>query len=270
MGLRAVAAVLEEATSIARRHRPESSAHRLYERLVGTCPGSPQQRLELGERFLDGIEIGRIGWQIHELAASPFDELAYPRTFVRRKVVHHYYLPRPKRRCQRPLQVGLEDLPRGRPFDRQAWAHPFRAHARQQGDVRSPIARPARTRPLPSSRPGIQGRQRSVDPHLVHEHEPVRVETLGHQCSPGRPQPLISLTGTHRSFFRVQPRRLSILEIVESLTATPYARCKNSRLWGKVASGCSSRFASKSFLAPSSSFGLEPGRFFGTRDLPSR
>src|SRR5215213_7384426 len=139
MGLRAVAAVLEEAASIARRHRPESSAHRLYERLVGTCPGSPQQRLELGERFLDGIEIGRIGWQIHELAASPFDELAYPRTFVRRKVVHHYYLPRPKRRCQRPLQVGLEDLPRGRPFDRQAWAHPFRAHARQQGDVRSPI-----------------------------------------------------------------------------------------------------------------------------------
>src|SRR5215203_967973 len=118
MGLRAVAAVLEEAASIARRHRPESSAHRLYERLV------------LGERFLDGIEIGRIGWQIHELAASPFDELAYPRTFVRRKVVHHYYLPRPKRRCQRPLQVGLEDLPRGRPFDRQAWAHPFRAHAR--------------------------------------------------------------------------------------------------------------------------------------------
>src|SRR5215213_5996735 len=75
MGLRAVAAVLEEAASIARRHRPESSAHRLYERLVGTCPGSPQQRLELCKRFLDGIEIGRIGWQIHELAVSPSQSL---------------------------------------------------------------------------------------------------------------------------------------------------------------------------------------------------
>src|SRR5215216_6578812 len=114
MGLRAVAAVLEEAASIARRHRPESSAHRLYERLVGTCPGSPQQRLELGERFLDGIEIGRIGWQIHELAASPFDELAYPRTFVRRKVVHHYYLP--------PAEATVPTPASGRPRRPPPWS----------------------------------------------------------------------------------------------------------------------------------------------------
>ena len=64
--------------------------------------------------------------------------------------------------------------------------------------------------------------------------------------------------------------RPSILETVESLSETPHTRRKNSRLWGRVASGRSSRSASKSFLAPSSSLGLEPGRFFGARDLPSR
>ena len=31
--------------------------------------------------------------------------------------------------------------------------------------------------------------------------------------------------------------RLSILETVESLTETPHARRRNSRLWGRVASG---------------------------------
>src|SRR5919199_6749632 len=120
MDLGAVAAVLEEAASIARRHGLQSSAYCLYERLVGTCPESPQQCLELCECFLNGIQIRRIGWQIHQLAASPLDELAHPRAFVRRKVVHHYYLPRPKRWRQHPLQIGLEDFPRARPFDRQA------------------------------------------------------------------------------------------------------------------------------------------------------
>jgi hypothetical protein len=34
--------MLEEAPSIARRHRVEGSAHRFYERIAGTRPGSAQ------------------------------------------------------------------------------------------------------------------------------------------------------------------------------------------------------------------------------------
>jgi hypothetical protein len=51
MGCYAVAAMLEEPPSVACRHHVESSAHRLYERLAGTRPGPPQERLELGKRF---------------------------------------------------------------------------------------------------------------------------------------------------------------------------------------------------------------------------
>ena len=79
MDLRAVAAVLEEATSIARCQRLENSTHRLYECLASTCPGSPQQRLELGKRFFDGIEIGGVGRQVDEFAAPLLDELPNPR-----------------------------------------------------------------------------------------------------------------------------------------------------------------------------------------------
>ena len=57
MGCYAVAAMLEEPPSVACRHHVESSAHRLYERLVGARPGPPQERLELGKRFFYGVEI---------------------------------------------------------------------------------------------------------------------------------------------------------------------------------------------------------------------
>jgi hypothetical protein len=59
--------------------------------------------------------------------------------------------------------------------------------------------------------------------------------------------------------------RLRTLETVESLTSTPRTRRKNSRLCGKVAAGRSWRSASRSLLALSSSLGLEPGRFLGTK-----
>jgi hypothetical protein len=58
MDLCAVAAVLEEAvSSIARYQRVQSSTLSLYQCLAGTCPGSPQQRLELGEGFFYEISM---------------------------------------------------------------------------------------------------------------------------------------------------------------------------------------------------------------------
>ena len=85
--------MLEEPPSVACRHHVESSAHHLYERLACTHPGPPQERLELGKRFFYGVEIGRVGRQVEKRAASLLDELAHPRTFVRREVVHHHICP---------------------------------------------------------------------------------------------------------------------------------------------------------------------------------
>jgi hypothetical protein len=78
MDLCAVAAVLEEAASIARCQRVESLTDRLH-KCLATCPSSPQQRLELGKRFFDGIEIGGVGRQVDEFAAALFQELPKPR-----------------------------------------------------------------------------------------------------------------------------------------------------------------------------------------------
>jgi len=54
------------------------------------------------------------------------------------------------------------------------------------------------------------------------------------------------------SFFRLQPRRLSNREIVDSLTLTPRTRFKNSRLLERDAAGRRLRSASKSRLPRSS------------------
>ena len=44
----------------------------------GTRLGPPHQRLELGNCFLDGFEIGRAGRQAGDLAAPSPDERPYP------------------------------------------------------------------------------------------------------------------------------------------------------------------------------------------------
>ena len=91
----------------------------------------------------------------------------------------------------------------------------------------------------------------------------------GDQRPPGSPQELLALARTHRSFFLLHPIRLSIRLTVDSLTLTPATFRRYSRLWGSVAPGRSSMSDSRSFLALSSIFGWEPGRFFGVSERPS-
>src|SRR3712207_9564173 len=68
-----------------------------------------QESFDLREGLLDGVEIGRVGWQVEELATSLLDQPPNPRTFVGREVVHDHHLPFQKRRSQHLLDIGLED-----------------------------------------------------------------------------------------------------------------------------------------------------------------
>src|SRR5262249_268853 len=48
-----------------------------------------QRRLQLAERHLDGIEVGRVLGQIAKRSAARFNRFAYASSFVRRKIVDH-------------------------------------------------------------------------------------------------------------------------------------------------------------------------------------
>ena len=119
-------------------------------------------------------------------------------------------------------------------------------------------------------RPGVQRGQGDVRAHLVHKHQPRGVYCPDDTSAPSGPQELVALSRSYRSFFRLDPSPPSIRETVESLTETPATQPRNSRLCGSVAVGRSLRSTFRSLLAASSIFGLEPGRFFGSSERPSR
>ena len=76
MAYLAVTTVVEEPMRVSSRDCRECLAHRLYQdRAAGTRLGTPQQPLDLREGLLYGVEVGRVGWQVEKLTASPFDEV---------------------------------------------------------------------------------------------------------------------------------------------------------------------------------------------------
>src|SRR3954452_20446729 len=114
----------------------------------------------------------------------------------------------------------------------------------------------------------MQGCERGIGAHLVHEHQASRVESLADQHTPSCSQPLVAFAGTQSPFFRVNPIRFNSREIVESLTLSPHTLSRNCRLSESVAAGRCSRSAYSSLLAFWSVLGWEPGLFFGASGRP--
>jgi hypothetical protein len=75
MTCHAVAAKLEDATSVSNRETIERSAHRFYQSLAGACLELPQCCLHFGKGLLYRVEIGRVGWQVQKLASLLLDQL---------------------------------------------------------------------------------------------------------------------------------------------------------------------------------------------------
>ena len=78
----AVATVEEEPPHILGAHGSQCSTHRLDQVLLGTGAGLPEDVLYLREVLFYGVEIRRVRRQVGELAATLFDQLAYPFAFV--------------------------------------------------------------------------------------------------------------------------------------------------------------------------------------------
>src|SRR5215212_2239800 len=109
-----------------------------------------------------------------------------------------------------------------------------------------------------------------MGPALLHENEPLGRDHCGHHHPPGRPQELIAFGSDTPPFFLVEPVRAMARHMVERLTESPVMTSTYSQRSLRVAKGRSLRFPSSSFIAFWSSFGAEPGLFFGARGSPLR
>ena len=116
---------------------------------------------------------------------------------------------------------------------------------------------------MASACPPVDRRERGVGRALIHEYKAPPVQIPANQSTPSSSQELVSLRRTHTPSFGLKPIFLSSLLSVDSLTETPTISLRKRHLSLRVMAGLSSTSASKSFLALSSSLGLEPGCFFG-------
>ena len=140
----------EPPQDVARPDRPQGIPHRLNQPVDRPGGGRPQVRLELAEEPLDRVEVRAVRRQVADLGPGRGDQPRHLGRLVARQVVHHHDVPRPQRRGQAPLDIGLEGRRVGRPVERQAGRLRDAAEAdrRGQGDD------------LP-----VAVRHRAVDPH---------------------------------------------------------------------------------------------------------
>ncbi len=74
----------------------------------GSGSALSQERFELGEGLLDGIEIGAIGRQVDEHRAAGLDRLSHAGDFVAREIVHNHDVTRGQRRSEDLFHIGEE------------------------------------------------------------------------------------------------------------------------------------------------------------------
>jgi len=72
---------------------------------LGSCA---QKRFKFGKGHFDGVEVGTVGREIEQPAASSFDGLADTIGFVSRQVIHDDSITRTERRHENLFDVGQE------------------------------------------------------------------------------------------------------------------------------------------------------------------
>lgn len=133
---------------------------------------STKMLFELSPATFDGIEVGRIGWQVGEPGTGGLDQPAYPLDFVSRQIVHDYHLARPELRAQHLFQIGEKDIAISRGFDGHGRHPTTQADGAQHGEGPPVTGRALRnalaTQPAPIAAGHFRG-----DPALVQEDEVV-------------------------------------------------------------------------------------------------
>ena len=132
--------------------------------------------LDLGEDLLDGVEIGRLGRQKRELCAGIEDRCSNRLGAVASQIIEDNDVAWPQRGDQELLDVGAENHSVDRAIDDARLgqsADPEGGEKRQR--VPAPIGSKA-GETLALGAPAPDRSHIGLDPGLINEHEPRRVE----------------------------------------------------------------------------------------------
>jgi hypothetical protein len=126
--------VSEPSLSVLRGDFWEVFCDGLVEGFAGACFGGAEQYFEFAPCFFDGVEVGRVGWQIKQIGTCSLDAFANALHLMRGEVVHDDQVSGLQLRAEDRVEVGEEDLGVGGGLDRHCGDHSADAHRSQDGE----------------------------------------------------------------------------------------------------------------------------------------
>jgi len=138
--------------------------------------GLSEQMFELSEDLLDGVEVRGVFRQEEELGAGRTDELAHGFAFVAAEIVENDYIAWFQRRDENLFDIEQERLAVDRTIDDPRRIDPVVTQGGKEGH-RLPMAiRGLGLEPFSAQTPAAQRRHVRLDPSLIDEDEPPRID----------------------------------------------------------------------------------------------
>jgi len=151
-----ISVVSEKGGTFGRRELLESGGDFCRETVQGPRAGLAEERLEFGERLLDGIEVGAVGRELgneHTAAAECFAHAADP---VGGYVVHDDDVAASQRRSEHLIDIGDEALAGHGSFEQHRRREPVMAQRGNEGHGFPSAERHLADEPLPARRPAVE------------------------------------------------------------------------------------------------------------------
>jgi hypothetical protein len=226
----------EKGCGISRRNLAQRRSDRLFQRLNRSSTTALQDGLDFGECQLNWREVGRIGRQKPESAATRGQQLANPWRGMGTQIIDQDGLPTPQRWAEHVLNIGGKGGCIGATRDAHTRAHPAELQRCDDRLIRRCVAWHPAAGARPNRRPAIAARQIQITAEFIHDHQIVCVQ-ISHLDLKVRAEPRIALTRGECLFFRDQRRRAIARLIVQRLSERPCSRFQILTCSGKVASG---------------------------------
>src|SRR5579872_4144452 len=102
---------------------------------LGSCPQPPEIRLELAERVLNWVEVGRVTGKEDHPTAGRLNGSTDRRLLMHGEIVHDDELPRTKRGDEDVLHIDLEARTIRCPIEQHGGTHPLQGEGGEEGQV---------------------------------------------------------------------------------------------------------------------------------------
>ena len=146
------------------------------EAIYGPLADLSEHGLELGEGFLDWIEVGAVGREEPQGCTGGFDQFLHRCPLVARQVVHDDDVTGPQFRYQHLADIGLEPVAVDRAIEHHRRNYAGRAQTGHQRGRLAMAVREAHPQALALGAAAMAAGHVGRGPGLVDEHEPLGIE----------------------------------------------------------------------------------------------